>query len=453
MRPWCLALAVCALAAPPLAAADPAWKAGVAVRIITPDESLWMAGYGARNKPSEGKQTELYVKALALEDAKGGRLVLLTSDLVGVPRQLSVAVAEEVRKRTGLPRERLMLTVSHTHCGPVLSNNLSDMYNMPAGLAAKVGPYTDKVRDRMVDVIVRALADLKPAALSVGRGTARFAVNRRKPTPRGVVNDANPAGPVDHDVPVLRVAAPDGKLRAVVFGYACHNTTLSFYRWCGDYAGFAQQYLEAKHPDAVALFWTGCGADANPLPRGKVELCEKYGRELADTVEAVLGGTMTAVRGAGAARYAEIALPFDKLPGKEKWAADLLSKQYAVRRRAERYGKLLREGGKIDDHYRHYPVQVWRLGEQVTWVALGGEVVVDYGLRLKKELRGGPAVWVTGYANDVMAYVASKRVLAEGGYEADSSMIYYGQPTKWAPQVEEKIVGKVHELVKEAGAK
>jgi hypothetical protein len=456
MRLWCLPLALCALTAPSLTAAEAgpaAWRAGVAARVITPDGPQWMAGYGNRNKPSEGKQTELYVKALALEDPKGGRLVLLTSDLCGIPRSLSVAVAERVRRRTGLPRERMMLTVSHTHCGPVLRDNLSDMYDMPADIAAKVGPYTDRVRDRMVEVIEAALADLKPAALAVGRGTARFAVNRRKPTPQGVVNAANPPGPVDHDVPVLRVAAPDGKLRAVVLGYACHNTTLSFYRWCGDYAGYAQQYLREKHPGAVALFWTGCGADANPLPRGTVALCEKYGRELADAVEAVLAGPMTAVRGASAARYAEIALPFDKLPGKEKWAADLLSKQYAVRRRAERYAKVLREGGRIDDHYRHYPVQVWRLGEQVTWVALGGEVVVDYGLRLKKELGGGPAVWVTGYANDVMAYVASKRVLAEGGYEADSSMIYYGQPAKWAPEVEEKIVGKVHELVKEVGAK
>ncbi len=456
MRPWCLPLALCALTAPPPAAAgaDPAaWKAGVAARVITPDEPLWMAGYGARNKPAEGKQTELYVKALALEDPKGGRLVLLTSDLCGVPRSLSAAVAAAVHRRTGLPRERLMLTVSHTHCGPVLRDNLSVMYNMPAELAAKVGPYTDRVRDRMVEVIVAALADLKPAALAAGRGTARFAVNRRKPTPQGVANAANPEGPVDHDVPVLRVTAPDGKLRAVVFGYACHNTTLQFYRWCGDYAGFAQQYLQEKHPGAVALFWTGCGADANPLPRGTVALCEKYGRALADAVEAVLAGTMTAVRGDSAGRYAEIALPFDKLPGKEKWAADLLSKQFAVRRRAERYSKVLREGGRIDDHYRHYPVQVWRLGGQVTWVALGGEVVVDYSLRLKRELRGDRAVWVAAYANDVMAYVASKRVLAEGGYEADSSMIYYGQPTKWAPEVEEKIVGKAHELVKEVGAR
>jgi hypothetical protein len=76
-------------------------------------------------------------------------------------------------------------------------------------------------------------------------------------------------------------------------------------------------------------------------------------------------------------------------------------------------------------------------------------VVVDYALRLKKELGDKPGPWITGYANDVMAYVASARVLREGGYEADSSMVYYGQPTRWAPAIEEKIVARVHELVKE----
>ena len=96
-------------------------------------------------------------------------------------------------------------------------------------------------------------------------------------------------------------------------------------------------------------------------------------------------------------------------------------------------------------------VQAWRLGDQVTWVALGGEVVVDYALRLKKELKGPRAVWVTAYANDVMGYVGSRRVLKEGGYEADSSTIYYGLPTRWAAAVEERIVGKVREVVKEVG--
>jgi hypothetical protein len=199
----------------------------------------------------------------------------------------------------------------------------------------------------------------------------------------------------------------------------------------------------------VALFWIGCGGDANPLPRSKVELCQKYGRELADAVEDVLGGRLTPVRGPCAARYTRIALPLDTLPSKDQLAADLLSKNFPLRKRAARLLKVLEAGERLDDHYRYYPVQVWRLGDEVLWVALGGEAVVDYALRLKKKLGGKRPVWVTGYANDVMAYIPSARVLKEGGYEADSSMIYYGLPTRWAPAIEEKIVGTVHELVQE----
>jgi hypothetical protein len=427
---------------------EPDWKAGVARQVITPEQSMWMAGYGNRNKPAEGKLTDLYVKALALEDPRGGRLVLLTSDLVGIPRSLAEPVAEELRKRTGLPRERLMLTVSHTHCGPVLRDSLHTMYDMPANEAVKIGPYTDKLKGWMIDVILRALDDLQPARLSFGRGTARFAVNRRKPTDKGFINDAYPEGPVDHAVPVLRVDGLDGKLRAVVFGYACHNTTLQFYQWCGDYAGFAQQYIEDKHHGATALFWMGCGADANPLPRSKVELCKKYGRELADVVNDTLAGKLTPITGDSAARYATIALPFDKPPSRAQWEADRRSKQFAVRNRAEHYLHMLDRSEKIDNEYRYYPVQVWRLGE-LTWVALGGEVVVDYSLRLQRELGRDRPLWVAGYANDVMAYIPSLRVLKEGGYEGDTSMIPYGMPSRWGPVIEEKIVARVHDLTKE----
>src|SRR5438094_1751143 len=170
-----LGLLAVACATPDVVAAGKGdWKAGVAVRVITPAEPMWMSGYAARTKPAEGKLQDLYVKALALEDPKGGRLVLVTSDLVGIPRSLSEGVAREVRRRTGLPRERLMLTVSHTHCGPVVRDNLEDMYDMPTEYAKKVGPYTEKLRGWMVEVVVKALGDLRPARLGVGKGAARF---------------------------------------------------------------------------------------------------------------------------------------------------------------------------------------------------------------------------------------------------------------------------------------
>lgn len=424
------------------------YKAGVASQVITPAEPLWMAGYASRNKPCDKKHHDLWVKALALEDPAGQRCVLLTSDLCGIPRSVAEPVCQEVTKRTGLKREQILLNCSHTHCGPVVRDNLIDMYEMTPDQPDKIRAYTDKLRGWMVETIVKALADLKPAQVSIGEGTARFAVNRRQNTEKGIINGTNPTGPIDHSVPVIKVTTPKGELRAVVFGYACHNTTMQFFEWCGDYAGFAQIELEKKYPGALALFWIGCGGDANPLPRSKIELCEKYGKELATAVSDTLNDKTKPLTERLTARYAEVSLPLGTIPGKEQWEAEAGSKSHAHMMRAKKMLAHLKDGGKIPDHYPHYPVQVWQFGTQLTWVALGGEVVIDYNLRLKKELPGTSLKWVAGYSNDVLAYIPSARVLKEGGYEADSSQIYYGFPAKWDPRIEDIIIKKTLELAK-----
>ncbi len=423
------------------------YKAGTASKVITPDKPLWMAGYSSRTKPCTTDYHDLWIKALAIADPAGRRCVLLTSDLCGIPRSLSEPVCEAVSKATGLRREEIMLTCSHTHCGPVVTDNLLDMYEMPPEQMEAVRVYTKKLQGWMIETLTAAVKDLKPARLTIGQGTARFAVNRRENKEKEVVNGINPGGPVDHSVPALSVEDEKGKLKAVVFGYACHNTTMQFFEWCGDYAGFAQIEIEKKHPGALAMFWIGCGGDANPLPRSKIELCEKYGKELAVAVEDTLKGKPTPIESGLTAGYAEVELAFEAIPGKDKWLAEAESKSHPVKMRAKKFLDLLAAGKPIPDRYLHYPVQVWRFGDQLTWIALGGEVVIDYNLRLKKELAGKAPVWITGYANDVLAYIPSERVLKEGGYEGDSSQLYYGHPTKWAPGLEKRIVDKVHELV------
>ncbi len=444
------ALIVAAITFWPLSAfaAEPPYKAGVASKVITPTEPLWMAGYGFRNKPCDAKQHDLWVKALAVEDAAGNVGILMTSDLCGIPRSLSEHVTREVMKKTGLKREQIVLSCSHTHSGPVVDGSLTDMYAFTPEQPERVKAYTEKLRAWMIETIVKAYEDRKPAKLAIGKGTARFAMNRRELTPKGVIIGSNPTGPVDHDVPVLRIEDENGKLKAVVFGYACHNTTLQGYEWSGDYAGFAQIEVERKHPGAAALFWIGTGGDANPMPRGKTEQCEKYGKELAVAVEEVLAGPMMPLSAKLTASYREIPIELDVLPDRAKWTADALSKTVAVRNRALRMLKILDDGGKIPDRYPHYPVQVWRFGDELTWVALGGEVVVDYNLRLKKELPSHKTLWIMGYANDVMSYIPSRRVLNEGGYEAETSQIYYGMPAKWSPSVEDAIVKAAVELAK-----
>ena len=137
-------------------------------------------------------------------------------------------------------------------------------------------------------MIGQTLGKLEPARLESSHARAGFAMNRRLPTDRGVINSPHPDGPVDQEVPVLKVVGEKANLRAVLFGYACHNTTLSFYQFCGDYAGYAQEYLEDAHPGTTCLFLMGCGGDQNPYPRRTLELAKQHGRALANAVETAL---------------------------------------------------------------------------------------------------------------------------------------------------------------------
>lgn len=431
------------LAARP-AAAQSRLKAGVASIVITPREPMWLAGYGNRTRPSEGVLQELHAKALVIEDETGARTALVTSDLLGFIKEVSDPIAERVFQKYGIPRERLALNASHTHSGPVIGHMLRPAYPLTPGQDAIITRYTAHLEDLVVDVIGRAIGNMAPAEISFSQGLAGFAVNRR----RQVMSRALP-GPVDHDVPVLAVRSADGALRAVVFGYACHNTVLSDYVFNGDWAGFAQEAIEKSHPGATAMFVQDCGADANPLPRRTVDLAMKYGQIMAAAVDEALLGKMRPQSGPVKAAYALVDVPFQKPPSRAEFEARLKDKNEAVQRHARYMLSILDRDGKLPERYP-YPIQVWQFGKGVTWIILGGEVVVDYSLRFKKQY-GWDNVWVAGYSNDVFAYIPSVRILREGGYEGGGAMIGYGQPGPFAEPIEELIAGKVDELVRRTG--
>ncbi len=441
---------LCTLAAANSRAAD--WQAGAAKVNITPKEFMWMSGYGARDRPAEGKLTDLWAKALVIEDPEGRRIALVTLDLVGIDRETSVAVRDEIEKKHRLARRQVALCCSHTHTGPVLGTNLRSMYFLDETQWKQVFDYTAGLQRDLVAVVGEAIKNLAPAKLSWGVGHSTIAVNRRTNTEADVPRLREVGalkGPVDHEVPVLRVAGLDGKLRAVAFGYACHATVLPFYEWSGDYPAFAQMALEEAYPDAMALFWAGCGADQNPLPRRKVELAREYGRRLAAEVQDVLGGLQRPITGSLDSVYEEIDLTLGALPTRDQIEVNAKSDNRYEAARAKVLLERLARDGKLSNTYA-YPVQTWRLGPELVWITLGGEVVVDYSNRIKRELTPG-ATWVAGYANDVMAYIPSRRVLGEGGYEGASSMVYYGLPTVWAPEVEETILRAIHKQAKVVG--
>jgi hypothetical protein len=438
-----------ALAAVPLGAAG--MRAGVARLDITPRGPIWMSGYASRNHPSEGVRQNLWARALVIEAAPGGRVAIVTTDLVGLPAEVTTEVAARARRQFGIERARLLLNSSHTHTGPVVWPALAAMFDGPPAEEAKLRDYAARLVDDLVSVIGKAIADLSPAEVAYGFGEVGFAINRREPTATGVKIGVNPSGPGDHEVPILRVSGPGGRVRAILFAYACHNTTLGgdFYQLSGDYAGFAEARLESDYPGATALFMELCGGDQNPDPRNTLALAEQHGEALAGEVRRVLAASLSAVRGPLRVAYVVTSLPFAPRQRAE-YEADLKDPKASgsLVRRARKTIDAIDSGHPVRDV--SYPVQAIRFGRDLTLLALGGEVVVDYDLRAKREYPGEPLM-VAGYSNAVMAYIPSERILREGGYEAVDNLIYYGQPGPFAPGVEARVFDAIHQAMKKVG--
>jgi neutral ceramidase len=258
------------------------WKAGVATVNVTPCAPIWLTGYASRTKPSEGVISDLHAKALALEDAAGTRVVIVTTDSIAIPRVLREQVSRAVAEEFKLSPSARMLNCSHTHCGPVVNDDLemAVIYQLAPDQRQLVERYFVELRDKIVGLVRTAPAGLQPATLGYSHARCGFAMNRRLPTSGGYQDSPYPDGPVDHDVPILRVESPGGKLLAIAFGYACHNTSTALPQINADYAGYAQTEIEKAHPGTAALFVMGCGGDQNPYPRGQIEWAQSHGKSL-----------------------------------------------------------------------------------------------------------------------------------------------------------------------------
>jgi len=430
--------------------ADAQLVAGTGRVKITPSLPMWLSGYAGREKPATEVLQDLWAKALVLEDGAKHRVVIVTTDLLGLSHQVSADVAYQVDSLYGIKREQLLLNSSHTHSGPMVWPCVDMIFDFTLDEQRTVSLYSQQLTANLVKVIGMAMADRAPAQVYSGKGEAGFATNRRR--------QINPDGPVDHEVPVVKVMRPaatggaNGKTVAILFGYACHNTTLVDNNFLinGDYAGFAQAALEEENPGVTCMFLMGCGGDQNPDPRGTVELAKSHGRELADAVETVLkSGRMRPVRGPIKTAYTTVNLPyrsFDVAQYEKEIVGDNKFLQRRARLMLSAYNR-----GFTPDHLV-YPVQGVRFGADLCVLALSGETVVDYSLKAKK-LFAGENLVVAGYSSEVMCYIPSLRLLKEGGYEPDESMIYYGFPGPFANSVEDSVTKAIGRVMKKVGAR
>ncbi|MEX2231471.1 MAG: neutral/alkaline non-lysosomal ceramidase N-terminal domain-containing protein [Cyclobacteriaceae bacterium] len=429
--------------------ADGMMEVGVARIDITPEGPIRLAGYGVRKKTeSEGVLQRLGAKALALGNDAQGASILITVDLVGIPLHITTKLAERLSRKVGVKAEQLVICASHTHSGPEVGNLLNILQYRKENafsdslLALEhllhISQYIDQLSQKLEQVSLEAMKNRRPALVAWGQGQAMFAKNRR-----------STGGPVDVALPILRVTDPNGKLRAVLVNYACHGTTLpgEVNKIHGDWMGEAQKIIEANHPDALAMIAIGCGADANPQPRGTMENAETHGREISDNVEKLLTAQLQPLTTPPVGRIKWVKLPFANIPTVPeliKQTDDKTVKGYYARLALDHIAR-----GQVIPLHLNYPVQTWTFGKELVMINLAGEVVVDYATRLKNEI-GAERVWVNAYANDVPCYIASRRVIKEGGYEAESSMYFYNKPSPFVEEVEDIVVKAVHDLLPEA---
>ncbi len=435
------------------------WRAGVALRVITPKQPMWTSGYGGRKEPAREVLDDLHVKALALEDTRGARLVIVTSDLIGLNYELTEAIAQEIRERHNLPRAGLLLSASHTHSGPEMRPFVEkspgyhypviDAEVVPREYAVLIPAYVEWLKGQFIEVIGESLSEMTPSSLSfTSARPVPFAVSRRYPDGKGgVIYRSSPSsyytgGPRDDIVPVLQVTNSGGETRAIVFGYACHPITLNENVYSADYPGYAQQYIQKAFPGAVAMFIQGHAGQLAPNSRFQREYAMGHGRALADAVKRALEKSPTPLIGPLESAYDEVTLDFRPIPDKAVLDQNIKAENAAVRDRATRIIDMMERCETVPGSTT-CPIQVVDFGKELRLVAISGDVVVDYSVALKEKY-SDRFVWAAGYANGyIWGYLPTLNILREGGYES-SERFPFGPFTD---DVEQRIMSGIQSLV------
>ena len=449
---WLVATAVCfAIGSTVLVAQD--WTIGASKLEITPEGPVRLSGYAARNKPSAGIDSPLYVRSLFLKHKEGVPLLIVSLDAIGISANMTQEIGQAIEKEFGLSRAQVVLCTTHSHTAPHLHGVLTNLFAdglSPAELVA-CQRYTARVIERTLQSIRDAIATTVPGSVSISEDQADFAINRRViQSGRWANFGETPEGPVDRRVKVLSAHGSDGHLLAVAFQYACHCTSISpeRNRISSDWAGMSAEMFETANRNAIALPIIGAGADSNPNPRGEDSHALAHAKSMYEAVSRAVKSERKQLVAPTQVAFSYVGLEFDR-PDVSTLRKLVEDPNKHVQNRAKGLLETLKIKDRIPESYPA-PVHFWSFGDQLAWVFLGGEVVVDYQIRLERELSQFTNVWVAAYVDDVFAYVASERLRREGGYEVDSSMVYYNQPGPWKSGTEEKLVLGVLDLQKQS---
>ncbi|MFX0101960.1 MAG: hypothetical protein ACFFCS_20510 [Candidatus Hodarchaeota archaeon] len=479
------------------------WKAGLSRVIITPKKPIVLAGYD-RPGVFTSIHDDIWAKAIYLQDGRGNSGVIMTMDNVGLQESILTPTCNRISALTGLKRSQLLFNASHIHTGPYISldPNCTDHFGHPTLTpvdSQNTVEYTMDLMDKLVNLVVKAKDALEPVELFwVGddfKGMVPFPINRRKPNENFVVMTENFDGATDRSIPVLCVRTLDGNLKCVLFSCACHNTTAvpKDNVISGDYAGFAMRYIE-ESSSAQAMFMSGCGADANPYPRGNLLLAELHGEELAKEVLHVVGlvdrrkelddvdhdgeslkrewnepgAGFQKISGSLITQHEKISVPlkvftYQELEavarGKDPIPALTAKKMMDTWQRLQPSIQISSEATTEGIFPTNYDMSVstWKLGS-ILLIGLPSETVSEYTQFILKTLAqegiSTRDLWITGYNNEFFGYVPTKDIVKEGGHETIGITVWMFDKNKmqeigfFTTDIQELLINQVLKQIK-----
>lgn len=439
-------------------------KAGVAAVNITPSIGLDNMGDYSRLCPAKGIGNELYAKALVLDDGDD-RVALVTADIICFSEKLVQTIRRRIQSLTGIKGENVLLSASHTHSSPAIAE-----WDSPSE------EYLLELEKKVVGAIYMADQEKREALIGSGIGEAKVSINRWQRTPTGVRWGPNPDGPVDHEVDVLRIDNLNGKPVAILVNFASHPSIMGSDNllYSGDYASYVQSIIDKVYDGQVmAMFCTGAGGDikislltedGSQFRYGNLEDCRRFGTiigaEAIKVAENIVTEPITKIR----VKTLQVELPFVELPSIAEVEKELMEIRKGVT-------ELEAKGARTEEKHMQLDwaektlrslmegtaprsvsaeVQLIRLGEEIAFFAVPGELFVEVGLKLKRKiaLHGS---FIVAYANGFLGYLPSKRAEEDGWCKHDNtyrslkSLLF---PANFSGEIENKLIGAAEYLLK-----
>jgi hypothetical protein len=421
---------------------------GTAKAVITPPVGTPLAGFGHRDHGSESVLDDLEVRALWFEPegAPQEAACIIAADIIGFDAETSAYLCDEIARTHDISPERIMLSASHTHSGPQTCANM-------LGVGQLIPDVLHMIRERILQAVAESRRDLQPVRLQAGRGKCEgYAISRRLVKDGKALFAPSPAGVRDDDVTVITCRhSASSELRAVLFHYTCHPTTMGAYSITAEYPGMARRVIEQSLPgDAIAAFLPGCFGDVRPnctfiggkkFRSGQAEDIREFGTALGNAVLKVIqDGQLKQVKPGITACKLVLELPLSRHPTQQElqtFAAtgNSLEKEWSA--------LLLAQTESLNPTLM---LQRLDLGENLSLIALGGEVVCDYGWYIRRYDTGRFMIPLA-YSNGLTAYIPSAHMFKEGGYEVEDSTLDYGLPSPFTPQIESLIQAAIQELM------